>query len=103
VTPTAWRLLLGEVRAGQRRHTGTDLGDHYGSLLAHLGEGDYTPPKLYERTLGDILHPARPGRAVDVVNAASREVGTDVAGWRFERVLSMHAAIDAEAAQRPEV
>jgi len=92
--PTAWRLLLGECRAGLRRYAGTERGEAYQKILAHGGEGDYAEPSIYERTLGDLLSPVRPGRMVDCVNAVTRETGVDAADWRVSRMLSMLAGIE---------
>lgn len=92
--PTAWELSLRECRAGLRRHAGTDLGDQYQKVLAHGGEGDYSEPSLWERTLGDILSPTRPGRMVDVVNVVTRETGIDAETWRYDRLLSMLAQVE---------
>jgi len=69
-------------------------------MLAHLGEGDYEPPAAHERTLGDLLDPTRPGRPTDMVNAVSREMRTDVADWRLDRVLSMLRQLDNESAEQ---
>lgn len=37
-----------------------------------------------------------------VVNAVSREMGADAAGWRVDRLLSMYAGLEREAARRAE-
>lgn len=76
------------------------MGERYARALAHFGEGDYSDPGMHERTLGDLLHPARPGRVVDVVNRVSMEVGGDVAEWRLVRVVSLFASLQREARER---
>ena len=92
--PTAWDTLLGEVRAGHRRFVDTDHGDNYQTILAHLGEGEYEDPAIYERTLTDLITPTRPGTTTQVVNAVSSEISADAAAWRLQRLLSMVATIE---------
>lgn len=87
--------MLGECRAGQRRYTGSDIGEQYAHKLAFEGEGDATPPKPHERPLGDILLPSRPGTATDLVNQASQVAGTDAKAWRFDRVIRMVGSMAA--------
>lgn len=98
--PTAWRFLQGEARAGIRWYAGTDLGERYSRVIATYGEGDYSEPATAERTLSDLVSPLRSGRVMDVVNQVSREVGGDVAGWSFDRILSLYGGLEAEARER---
>jgi len=98
--PTAWTLVLGECRAGQRRYADTQRGENYQRVLAHLGEGTHETPGAYERTLGDYLTPTRPGRMMDVVNTVTRDAGFDTAEWGVSRLLSMVVNIEREANQR---
>lgn len=95
-----WDDLHREIRAGQRRYVGTDRGERYATAIAFHGEGEYADPRTHERTLGDLLHPARPGRIVSVVNAAAREVATDPAAWSVHRLLDLYATLEAEARAR---
>lgn len=83
-----------------RRHAGVDLGERYQMVLAFGGEGDHGMPDLWERTLGDVLDPLRPGGGMAVVNEVSRDVGRDVAGWRWDRVLGLYASMVREARER---
>ena len=71
-------------------------------MLAWAAQEAPRTPRTAERTLGDLLHPSRPGRPTHVVNAVSREVSADVAPWRWERVLSFYAALEREAAEQPD-
>jgi hypothetical protein len=98
--PTAWDRTLRECRAGLRRYTGADHAEHYQRILAFDGEGSWEEPDTYERTLGDLIDPTRPGRMQDVVNAVSRDVGTDTAEWGVARLLSALVPIRQEAEQR---
>jgi hypothetical protein len=95
-----WDDLHREIRTGQRRYVGTDRGERYATAIAFHGEGEYADPRTHERTLGDLLHPARPGRTVSVVNAAAREVATDPAAWTLDRLLDLYATLEAEARER---
>jgi hypothetical protein len=83
-----------------RRYAGSDRADHYQRILAHDGEGSWDEPATYERTLADLIDPTRPGRMQDVVNAVSRDVGTDTAEWGAARLLSALVPIQREAEQR---
>jgi hypothetical protein len=98
--PTAWRLVLSETKAGQRRYADTDHGERYGRWLAHYGVGDASAPKVSERPLRDVLHPLRSVRPVHVVNDVSRAMSADVAGWRWERVAAMMGTLEREAQAR---
>ena len=89
-----------ECREGLRRYPGTTAGDNYQAAIAHGGEGDFREPSVAERTIGDLLDPRRPGRVVDLVNAAARETGLRVEGWRVDRLLSMVSGLEAEARER---
>lgn len=80
---------------------GTDRGENYQQLLAHHGEGSHEDPGIYERRLGDLLDPSRPGRMVDVVNAVTRETGIDATEWGVERLLGMVMQVEQEP--RPDV
>lgn len=91
-------MLLREARAGLRRHTGAPRGEHYQELLAHLGEGDHADPKPFERTLGDLIDPTRPGRVMDICNAVTRKAKMDAAEWRVDRILSMVATLQNDPA-----
>jgi len=92
--PTAWRLLLNECRAGHRRWAGTQTGENYQTVLALFGEGDYSTPRIYERTMGDLIDPTRPHTTTNVVNIVSSEISGDAASWRFDRLLDMVATVD---------
>lgn len=98
--PTAWEFLQGECRAGIRWYAGTELGENYSRVIANYGEGDYSEPATAERTVGDLVSPLRSGRAMDVVNQVSREVGSDVGEWSFDRILSLYGGLEAEARER---
>lgn len=87
---------------GLRRYSGTELGDQYRRVLAFGADENPGDPRTYERTLGDLLDPLRPGRVVDIVNAVTRETGVDAEGWRIDRLLSMVAGLEADAAARGE-
>lgn len=101
--PAVWEDVNAEVRAGRRRYGETDPGERFANTGWFEGEGDFSPPGVRDRTLGDWLDPTRPGRTVDIVNAVSREVGSDVAGWRFTRTLEFFAAVEQATRQRPEI
>lgn len=90
-----------ECRAGQRRYAGTQRGESYQTHLAFLGEGDHADLSVYERTLGDLVDPTRPGRFIDVVNTVTRDAGLDAKDWGVQRLLSMVVNIEREANQRP--
>lgn len=98
--PSAWAFLQGECRAGVRWYAGTELAGRYSRVIANYGEGDYSEPPTAERSVSDLVSPLRSGRAVDVVNQVSREVGGDVAGWSFDRILSLYGGLEAEARER---
>jgi len=98
--PTAWRLLLGEVRAGHRQHVGTDRGDQFQKIMAHGGEGDYSDPSVYQRTLGDLIDPTRSGGFMQIVNAVTREVGSDVSEWPLNRLLNMVGGMEQTQSPR---
>lgn len=98
--PTAWRLVLGECRAGHRRYVGLSAGSNYQKILAWSGEGSFEDPGAFERPLGDFLTPTRSGSMLSVVNAVTRDVGLDASDWRVDRLLSMVAALEQEAQQR---
>jgi hypothetical protein len=87
---------LAECRAGLRRWAGTDYGDRYGRLLSHVGDPSHADPSVGERSLGDYLDPSRPGGATALVNAASRECGTDAAAWRWARLVTFVASLERE-------
>lgn len=53
-------------------------------------------PPTTQRTLGDLLHPMRPGRPTHIVNAVSRSVSADTATWRYERTLAYYAGLEAQ-------
>lgn len=53
-------------------------------------------PRPDERTVGDLVAPERPIRAVDAVNLASTHIGADVAGWTVPRLLSLLTQIERE-------
>jgi len=89
-----------EARVGQRRFAGTDRGEAYAKLRAWGGDGDTADPHLGSRPLADLVHPGRPGRFMDALNAASREVGTDVAGWDVARILRLTSTIEHESRER---
>lgn len=97
--PTAWDLLNREARAGQRRYSGLDRAEHYQRLGANLGEGDFSDVSTYQRTLGDLVDPRRPGRMIDVINTVSRDVGDDCKEWSVARLLSMVINIEQEQQQ----
>lgn len=61
-----------------------------------------TDPRPDERTVGDLVGPERPLRAMDAVNVASKELGTDAAEWSVVRLLSLLAQAEREARQRAE-
>lgn len=69
-------------------------------VLANEGEGDFSEPRVAQRLLGDFLHPGRPATPTHVVNTVSAEVGADVAGWRFERVLSFYGGLERRASEQ---
>lgn len=87
---------MGETRAGLRRYGDTDRGGHYQTTLAHYGTGPSDVPPPHERTFGDLISPARPGRAVDLVNAVTRDIRSDAAGWGIDRILGMVALMAEE-------
>lgn len=93
-------MTLREARAGIRRWPETDIGEQYSRVVAHVGEGVYEPPGVAGRTLGDMVDPTRPGRVTDLVNAVSRELGSDAKGWRYDRLVSMGAQLEREAQER---
>ena len=82
-----------------RQFEGTELGDEYRRQLAFRADGDISDVSAYQRTLGDLLDPARPGRIVDVVNAVTRHSGIDAGEWPINRVWSMLESIEVQAAQ----
>jgi len=49
-----------------------------------------------------VIDATRPGRPTAIVNAVSREVGGDVAGWRWTRIVSFYGQLEREARQRPD-
>lgn len=57
-------------------------------------------PRPDERTVGDLVAPERPLRAVDAVNAASKHLGTDAAEWSVVRILSLLSQVEREARER---
>lgn len=91
---------MSEARVGLRWYAGTDAAERYQQTLAYAGEGTFEDPSVYNRTLGDLVSPARSGSMTDVVNAVTREVGTDAAEWPVGRLVSMLAGMEHEAAQR---
>lgn len=98
--PRLWDALLGECREGHRRLAGSDVGTEYRQILAFGAEGDATDPDPWERTVGDLVDPTRTASVIDVVNAVSKAVGDDAAGWSVERLLRMVATLQAEADER---
>jgi hypothetical protein len=68
--------------------------------LSHFGEGRIEPDGVADRRFADLVDPTRPGRVTDIVNAASREVGTDAKDWRVDRLVSMVAQLEREARER---
>lgn len=94
--------MKGECKAGLRRHAGQQWGDQFRTILNHGTEENVENPGVYERTIGDLLDPYRTGSAMHVVNAVSREMGVDAASWRVDRLLSMVAGLEREAARRSE-
>jgi len=93
---------LSEARAGIRRYGETELGERYSRWVAHYGEGDHTVPSTAARTLGDLTHPARPGTPTAVVNAVSQAVSTDVAPWRWERLVQFYAGLEQRHQSDPD-
>jgi len=61
-----------------------------------LGSDAYADPSVAERTLGDYLHPRRPGSVTILVNAVSREIGADAAPWSFYRLVTFVAGLERE-------
>jgi len=90
---------MAETRAGLRRWGSTDYGANYQRVLAHHGTGSAAAPTPQERTLGDLLTPARPLRPVDIVNVVSRDLSADVADWPLDRLMHMVALIDTHGSQ----
>lgn len=70
--------------------------------MAHYGEGTYSMDSVIDRTLGDLLHPARVGNPTAVINAVARELGQDVADWRFERLVQFYAGLEQRHQSDPE-
>lgn len=81
-------------------YAGSERGERYMTILAHGGEGDHGTPGVWERTIGDLIDPSRPGSIMAVVNSVSREVGRDVQGWRVDRLVSMYAGLVQESRER---
>jgi hypothetical protein len=88
------------VEAGQRRYAGTDPGSAYGAILAYGTEQASDPPAPHERAITDLIAPERPGSAIDMVNAVTRETGQDAMGWRVDRLLRMLGGLQQEQRQR---
>ena len=97
--PTAWGLLLGEIRAGHRRFVGVQRGDNYQRLLAHFGEGSYDDPEAHGRTLTGLISPLCPGRVESMVNVVSIELSADAGDWSVPRILSMIATLQGRGRQ----
>lgn len=91
---------MSEARIGLRWYAGTERGENYQQALAHGGEGTFRDPSVYDRTLGDLVSPARSGSVTDVVNTVTRTVGLDAAEWPLSRLVSMVAGMEQEQAQR---
>lgn len=72
------------------------MGENYQSVLAHFGEGTHRDPTLWDRTLGDLVTPSRPGGVVSIVNAATRESGTDAADWSIRRLVQLVATLERQ-------
>lgn len=98
--PRIWRRLLAECETGLRWYSGTPRGDNYRTIINHGGENIVENPGLSERTIGDLVDPWRSGSAMFVVNVVSREMGFDAAAWDLDRLLSMYAGIERDAARR---
>jgi hypothetical protein len=62
-------------------------------------DDDGADPLPHERTIGDLVAPERPVRAVDMVNAASKYLGTDAADWTVVRLLSLLTQAEREGRQ----
>lgn len=69
-------------------------------MLAFGTDVDVGQVGVWERGVGSLLDPTRPGSVMEVVNAVSREVGGDAGGWRVDRLLSMVAGLEREARER---
>jgi len=83
-----------------RWYGGTDHGERYQQVVAYGGEGTFRDPSVRDRTLGDLVSPARTGSVTDVVNVVTREVETDAADWPLSRLVSMVRGMEHEAEQR---
>lgn len=62
-------------------------------------DGEVSDPRPDERTIGDLVAPERPVRAVDAVNVASMHLGTDAAEWDVVRILSFLAHVDRDSGE----
>lgn len=91
--------MIAEAEAGVRRYGETDVGGRYGKVFIATDRG-IPAYGIHERALGDLLDPYRPGSATGVVNAVSRSVGFDAAGWTVGRLLSMAGRVEREARER---
>lgn len=83
------------MQTGVRWATG-HRQEQYQRIIAFDGEGDADPPEPHARPLGDYLHPYRPGRPTTVLNAVSRAVSDDCAGWAWERLVTMAGQLKRE-------
>lgn len=81
-------------------YDGTELGEHYSSILAWGTDAPPIEPDLVDRGTAALVDPTKPGSMTTVVNAVTREVGMDVADWNAGRIVNMAAQIQAEAARR---
>lgn len=80
---------------GVRWYAGSEYGDRYSWVGGHLGVGEFGTPRVWERSIGDLVDPGRSGSWMEVVNAVSRGMGMDVSDWGVDRILSMVRGLDS--------
>jgi hypothetical protein len=63
-------------------------------------DGTHPDPGPHDRPLSDHVAPDRTGSATQLTNAVAREMGADVAAWRWARIVGMAGMLQREAEQR---
>lgn len=74
------------------------MGEQYLQVLAFAGDSVPSEYGVTDRTLGDTVDPYRPGSAMEVVNAVTRAVGSDAAGWSWVRLVAFVSGLEREYA-----